>query len=91
MPEFKSPPSRLARLFRAGRDNWKEKALEKQKRLRALEIKVRDLSASREYWKNRAIAAEKGLPQEKRGIFTEKKDELDLIKSDLEAEGKTEN
>jgi hypothetical protein len=56
--EFKSPTSRLARLFRAGRDNWKEKALEKQKRLRALEIKVRDLSASREYWKNRAIAAE---------------------------------
>lgn len=58
--EFKSPTSRLARLFRAGRDNWKEKALEKQKKLRALEIKVRDLSASREYWKNRAIAAEKG-------------------------------
>ena len=57
--EFKSPTSRLARLFRAGRDNWKEKALEKQKKLRALEIKVRDLSASREYWKNRAIAAEK--------------------------------
>ncbi|MCC5611188.1 hypothetical protein LC612_31635 [Nostoc sp. CHAB 5834] len=59
--EFKSPTSRLARLFRAGRDNWKKKALEKQKKLRALEIKVRDLSALREYWKNRAIAAEKGL------------------------------
>lgn len=59
--EFKSPSSRLARLFRAGRDNWKQKALEKQKRLRALEIKVRDLSASREYWKNRAIHAESGL------------------------------
>jgi len=28
--EFKSPTSRLARLFRAGRDNWKQKALEKQ-------------------------------------------------------------
>lgn len=61
--EFKSPASRLARLFRAGRDNWKQRALEKQKKLRALEIKVRDLSASREYWKNRAIAAEQGLPQ----------------------------
>ena len=46
MQEFKSPTSRLARLFRNGRDNWKERALEKQKKLRALEIKVRDLSIS---------------------------------------------
>jgi hypothetical protein len=61
--EFKSPVSRLARLFRAGRDNWKQKALEKQKKLRASEIKVRDLLASREYWKNRAIAAEQGISQ----------------------------
>jgi hypothetical protein len=71
--EFKSPTSRLARLFRAGRDNWKEKALEKQKKLRALEIKVRDLSASREYWKNRAIAAEKGTSLEKEEVSVEEK------------------
>jgi hypothetical protein len=71
--EFKSPTSRLARLFRAGRDNWKEKALEKQKKLRALEIKVRDLSASREYWKNRAIAAEKGVSQENGEVSVEVK------------------
>jgi hypothetical protein len=62
--EFKSPTSRLARLFRAGRDNWKERALEKQKKLRSSEIKVRDLLASREYWKKRAIAAEQGITQE---------------------------
>jgi hypothetical protein len=43
MQEFKSPSSRLARLFHKGRDNWKLRALEKQKKLRALEIKVRDL------------------------------------------------
>lgn len=71
--EFKSPTSRLARLFRAGRDNWKQRALEKQKKLRALEIKVRDLSASREYWKNRAIAAELGVPQENGEVFAEEK------------------
>ena len=71
--EFKSPTSRLARLFRAGRDNWKEKALEKQKKLRALEIKVRDVSASREYWKNRAIAAEKGVSQENGEVSVEVK------------------
>lgn len=76
--EFKSPTSRLARLFRAGRDNWKQKALEKQKKLRALEIKVRDLSASREYWKTRAIAAEKGVNQENGEVFTEEKKRIRL-------------
>ena len=64
MQEFKSPISRLVRLFRNGRDNWKEKALEKQKKLRALEIKVRDLSTSRENWKNRALIAESKLSQQ---------------------------
>ena len=63
MQEFKSPVSRLARLFQKGRDNWKEKALEKQKKIRALEIKVRDLSASREQWKKRALAAELKLKE----------------------------
>ncbi|BDA72622.1 hypothetical protein CAL7716_067880 [Calothrix sp. PCC 7716] len=61
MNEFKSPVSRLARLFRLSRDNWKEKALDKQERLRALEIKVRDLSLSRKNWKKRAMEAENQL------------------------------
>lgn len=61
MQEFKSPVTRLARLFKKGRDNWKEKALEKQALVRSLEIKVRDLSNSRENWKARALAAEKKL------------------------------
>ncbi|PHM07786.1 hypothetical protein CK516_24895 [Nostoc sp. 'Peltigera malacea cyanobiont' DB3992] len=61
MQDFKSPSSRLARLFHRGRDNWKQRALEKQKKLRALEIKVRDLSTSRDYWKNRAKVAEEKL------------------------------
>jgi hypothetical protein len=61
MNEFKSPVSRLVRLFRQSRDNWKEKALDKQERLRALEIKVRDLSLSRENWKKRAMSAEEQL------------------------------
>ena len=61
MQEFKSPVIRLARLFKKGRDNWKEKALEKQALVRNLEIKVRDLTNSREKWKARALAAEKKL------------------------------
>ena len=74
MEEFKSPTSRLARLFHKGRDNWKQRALEKQKKVRALEVKVRDLSNSREYWKKRAIEAEKKLSKENEEVkITEKK------------------
>ncbi len=64
MQEFKSPVSRLARLFQKGRDRWKEKALDRQKKVRGLEIKVRDLSASREHWKQRALAAESQIKQQ---------------------------
>jgi hypothetical protein len=38
-----------------------KKRFYKQKKLRASEIKVRDLKASREYWKNRALAAEEQI------------------------------
>ena len=61
MQKFKTPISRLARLFRQERNNWKERALEKQKKNRALEIKVRDLLASRDKWKERAKQAEEEL------------------------------
>ena len=61
MEKLKSSSSRLIRLFKQSRENWKETALERQKQLRALEIKVRDLSLSRENWKKRAMKAEKEL------------------------------
>jgi hypothetical protein len=61
MQEFKSPVTRLARLFHKGRDNWREKALEKQSKVRSLEIKIRDLTNSRSNWKARALAAENKL------------------------------
>ena len=73
MQEFKSPVSRLARLFQKGRDNWREKALEKQTKMRNLEIKVRDLSNSRENWKARALTAEKKLKSLEVERNTEKK------------------
>ena len=61
MEEFKSQAKRLVRLFRKSRENWKETALLRQKKLRTLEIKVRDLLRSRENWKQRAMTAEKEL------------------------------
>ena len=80
MQEFKSPVSRLARLFQKGRDSWKEKALARQKKVRALEIKVRDLSVSREHWKQRALAAELQLKKQKDGEIGEKKKKSTLRK-----------
>ncbi|MGF1673164.1 MAG: hypothetical protein ACFCUV_05670 [Rivularia sp. (in: cyanobacteria)] len=61
MEEFKSQAKRLVRLFKKSRENWKETALLRQKKLRTLEIKVRDLLRSRENWKQRAMTAEKEL------------------------------
>ena len=52
---FSCPPERLARLFHAGREGWKQRAAAKQKEIRYLRVKVRDLAASREFWKQRAL------------------------------------
>lgn len=62
MDQFKSPASRLARLFRASRDAWKAKALDKQRRLRAAQVRIRDLEKSRAYWKARAQASAEPSP-----------------------------
>ena len=69
MNSFKSPVARLARLFRDSRDNWKAKALDKQQRQRAAQVKIRDLEHSRAQWKARALAAEGALaaPRERTG------------------------
>jgi hypothetical protein len=75
MEEFKSPIERLARLFRKGRDDWREKAIERQKEIRGLEIKIRDLLKSRENWKERALTAELKLKQHKRGEDSSQKKE----------------
>ena len=49
--EFKCPPARLARLFRKSRDAWKQRAADKQRCLKKMRITVRDLSASRDRWR----------------------------------------
>lgn len=61
MSEYKSPVSRLARLFKRSRDKWRERAQAHQKRVRALETKVRDLSHSRAHWKQKAKQAQQEL------------------------------
>ena len=63
MTKYKSPASRLVRVFKKSRDQWKERANQKQKRMRGLEIQVRDLSRSRERWKEKAKQAQQELDQ----------------------------
>ncbi len=58
MNDLKAPVSRLLRLLRSARERWKAKALERQKRLRAAQVRIRDLEYSRAYWKERALSAE---------------------------------
>lgn len=58
---FKSPSSKLVQFFKTSRDRWKRKALTRQDRIKSLQIRVRDLSESRERWKSRAKCAEQGL------------------------------
>jgi hypothetical protein len=58
MNDPKTPVSRLLRLLRSARERWKAKALERQKRLRAAQVRIRDLEHSRAYWKERALSAE---------------------------------
>ena len=62
MNDLRTPVSRLLRLVRSARDRWKAKALERQKRLRAAQVRIRDLEHSRAYWKSRALAAEGQAP-----------------------------
>jgi hypothetical protein len=66
MKDYKSPVSRLARLFKKSRDGWKKRAKQKQKKVRALEVKVRDLTKSREQWKAKAKAAQQELREIKK-------------------------
>jgi hypothetical protein len=51
---YRSSYARQARLFYHSRELGRQRAAEKQQQIRALRIKVRDLAASREHWKEHA-------------------------------------
>ena len=84
MKDFKTSASRLARLFKKSRDDWKAKAAEKQKRIRALEIKIRDLSQSRDHWKQQAKSAQQQLAKQEMKIAPLQKTELGEIETEEE-------
>ena len=63
LKSYKSSARRLARFFEQSRNKWRAHAAEKQKKLRALETRVRDLEQSRAKWKGRALQAEQTLAE----------------------------
>jgi threonine aldolase len=73
MEGFKTEESRLVRLFQEGREKWRKRAAEKQKKMRAMEIKIRDLSLSRDQWKAKALTAQEEQEQLKQELEELKK------------------
>ena len=73
MKDYKSNETRLLYLFKDGREKWKARALSKQKKLRAMDIKLRDISLSREKWKEKAKQLEASLQEKEREIEELKK------------------
>lgn len=82
MNNYKSSASRLARLFKRSRDNWKSRAKAKQEKIKALETKVRDLKRSREYWKEKAKECVPCLAEQE----TVKQETVQSKKAEIQAE-----
>ena len=55
---YKSPLKKLVKFFQGSRDKWKARSREKQKRIDFLETKVKDLTNSRNHWKQKAKTLE---------------------------------
>lgn len=60
---FRTPSRILLPKLLRSRDGWKRKAGERKRRLKAAQVKVRDLQISREHWKERTEAAQRECEQ----------------------------
>jgi hypothetical protein len=48
---YTSPPHKLIACFRQSRDQWRARAKAQHLKVRQLQIRVRDLEASRDHWR----------------------------------------
>jgi hypothetical protein len=67
LAEFKSTPARVVLMLTRSREKWKERVAAKQREIRRLRVKVRDLEVSRASWKQRALAQAPSSPPEDLG------------------------
>jgi hypothetical protein len=51
---YRSPWRKLLRFFERSRDGWKRKCLEAKRRVKRLSHRVRQLEASRDFWREQA-------------------------------------
>lgn len=58
---FKSPEHKLISFFQRSRDKWKERARRYFSQIRAFEVRVRDLQASRDHWRERYFTERAGV------------------------------
>lgn len=59
--DYKSPRHKIVAMLRKGRDGLREKYRELRVKFRVAENQVRAVEASREMWRERALAAEAEL------------------------------
>jgi hypothetical protein len=76
LKEYKISVHRLANFFKMSRDRWKQRAEEKQQRIRTLLIKNRDLSNSRDKWKKKAKDLEEEVSRLSKENSVKKNDEI---------------
>ena len=67
------PVSRQVRYFKESRENWKERALQRQEQLRFSSKKIDDLVRSRDKWKSEALQDREEIKNLKKEIENLKK------------------
>jgi chromosome segregation ATPase len=72
-PTSAMPLSRQVRYFKESRENWKERALDKQEQLRFFAQKNSDLEQSRDKWKTEALSGRQEIKELKKEIENLKK------------------
>jgi hypothetical protein len=62
LAEFKSAPARVVLMLTRSREKWKQRVADKQREIRRLRVKVRDLEISRDAWKQKALSQAVSAP-----------------------------
>ena len=89
MDGYKTDDNRLIAIFKSSRDSWKTKCVSKQKRIKALSVKLRDTASSRAEWKHRTkviqtqLADKEVLLQEQSLLIKAQQAEIQLLKKNL--------
>lgn len=82
MQGYKTDDSRLIAIFKDSRDSWKTKCVLKQKRIKALEVKLRDTASSRAKWKHKTKLLQTQLANQN-ALLQQKEAEIQLLKKKL--------